>query len=88
MKFESVIVQPTRLLDSKVVLVIPEELPNWEIRPKRLPPAVSTCDICVHIAVPPSIIIIKIYPYFIWNCARKYGIRRKRSNIRIWILVT
>ena len=48
MKFESVIVQPTRLLDSKVVLVIPEELPNWEIRPKRLPPAVSTCDICVH----------------------------------------
>ena len=49
MKFESVIVQPTRLLDSKVVLVIPEELPNWEIRPKRLPPAVSTCDICVHI---------------------------------------
>ena len=49
MKFESVIVQPTRLLDSKVVLVIPEELPNWEIRPKILPPAVSTCDICVHI---------------------------------------
>ena len=49
MKFESVIVQPTRLLDSKVVLVLPEELPNWEIRPKRLPPAVSTCDIFVHI---------------------------------------
>ena len=50
MKFESVIVQPTRLLDSKVVLVIPEELPNWEIRPKRLPPVVSTCDdICVYI---------------------------------------
>ena len=36
-------------------------------------------------AVPPS---IRIYPYFIRNCARKYGIRRKRSNIRIWILVT
>ena len=32
--------------------------------------------------VPPS---IRIYPYFIRICARKYGIRKKPSNIRIQI---
>ena len=34
--------------------------------------------VCISIAVPPS---IRTHPYFIRNFARKYGIRRKRSNI-------
>ena len=41
---------------------------------------------CVPLnAVPPS---IRIYPYLIRICARKYGIRKKLSNIRIRNLVT
>ena len=36
-------------------------------------------------SVPPS---IRIYPFLIRICARKYGIRKKLSNIRIRNLVT
>ena len=39
----------------------------------------------VSLPVPPS---IRIYPYLIRICARKYGIRKKLSNIRIRNLVT
>ena len=39
----------------------------------------------MYMSVPPS---IRIYPYLIRICARKYGIRKKLSNIRIRNLVT
>lgn len=34
------IVQPCRILESEVVLVVPEKTPEWEIRPNRLPTVV------------------------------------------------
>ncbi len=41
MKFECSVVQPRRILESEVVLVIPEKTPDKEIVPDRLPTAVS-----------------------------------------------
>ena len=41
MKFEGSVVQPRRILESEVVLVVPEKTPDKEIVPNRLPTAVS-----------------------------------------------
>ena len=41
MKFEGSVVQPRRILESEVVLVIPEKTPDKDIIPNRLPTAVS-----------------------------------------------
>ncbi len=41
MKFEGSVVQPRRILESEVVLVIPEKTPDKDIVPNRLPTAVS-----------------------------------------------
>jgi len=41
MKFEGSVVQPRRILESEVVLVIPEKTCDKEIVPNRLPTAVS-----------------------------------------------
>ena len=42
MKFEGSVIQPRRILESEVVLVIPEEASDKNIVPSRLPTAVSS----------------------------------------------
>ena len=38
--FEDTIIQPTRMLENEVVLIIPEKTQEWEIIPNRTPTAV------------------------------------------------
>ena len=38
--FDSTVVQPRRMLEPEVILIIPEKTQEWEIIPNRLPTAV------------------------------------------------
>jgi len=39
-KFENSIVQPLRILEPQLVLVVPESTPDWEIIPSKIPTTV------------------------------------------------
>ena len=51
MKFQANIVQPKRIIEPEVVLVIPEKTPDREIVPSRLPSTVRVLVFCYIMAL-------------------------------------